>query len=473
MDLKKKLRDFFTLTRKTDNGFTLVELIVIIAILAILAGVAVPAYGGYIEKANEAADQQQLAALNTAFASACAVNGESHIGQSPKATINATTGKVTVTVANNKDIEDAVKTFYDGGVFKYFTALSYDGAKGVFTPKLISAIMAALKEAYAKGSFNTEAVTMELLGTFDMIGSQYFSEAAKAGFDLKSYITNGGRLSDEIADALGINGMMEGFNAAINLSDEEIQTMMERHPDYATMTEDQKADLKAQIVGNAGVLYFAQDAAGRDAEAVRQDMNNFINVLSAANYTDDVTNEQLEEYYLTYIASEQDKLDYEKAKKNGTHTTILNEFANNPEAYALNADLKFSGKELVAMSQAAGGSSGNTSGITTLGAMYAIAAGYYNSDYYNPATDGAKPSSYGDFDSISGAMNNESFWQYYLGDLDENGNPVNLSNSQAQADLEAYLTFMEYMSTNPDVKLEEGGAFTGQYEYMNGVLGLK
>lgn len=37
---------------KSNGGFTLVELIVVIAILAILAGVAVPAYSGYIAKAE-------------------------------------------------------------------------------------------------------------------------------------------------------------------------------------------------------------------------------------------------------------------------------------------------------------------------------------------------------------------------------------------------------------------------------------
>ena len=37
---------------KSNGGFTLVELIVVIAILAILAGVAIPAYTGYIEKAQ-------------------------------------------------------------------------------------------------------------------------------------------------------------------------------------------------------------------------------------------------------------------------------------------------------------------------------------------------------------------------------------------------------------------------------------
>ena len=51
---------------KKNGGFTLVELIVVIAILAILAGVAVPAYSGYIAKAQQAADLQTLSAVNTA-----------------------------------------------------------------------------------------------------------------------------------------------------------------------------------------------------------------------------------------------------------------------------------------------------------------------------------------------------------------------------------------------------------------------
>ena len=53
-------------TRKNRRGFTLVELIVVIAILAILAGIAIPVYSGYIKKANEASDLQQLDAIKTA-----------------------------------------------------------------------------------------------------------------------------------------------------------------------------------------------------------------------------------------------------------------------------------------------------------------------------------------------------------------------------------------------------------------------
>ena len=56
---------------KRTAGFTLVELIVVIAILGILAGVGTVGYSGYIKMARESADNQILAAVNTAFASAC------------------------------------------------------------------------------------------------------------------------------------------------------------------------------------------------------------------------------------------------------------------------------------------------------------------------------------------------------------------------------------------------------------------
>ena len=81
---------------KKNGGFTLVELIVVIAILAILAGVAVPAYSGYIEKANEAADMTMLDAVKTAIVFEAIENDEGHDGTVTSATVNEGSFDVTI-----------------------------------------------------------------------------------------------------------------------------------------------------------------------------------------------------------------------------------------------------------------------------------------------------------------------------------------------------------------------------------------
>lgn len=93
---------------KKNGGFTLVELVVVIAILAILAGVAVPAYSGYIARANDAAVVSELAALQTAAQSACAMNGKAL----EQITVTSA-GAITVAPAAGTN-EVAYTEFYNG-----------------------------------------------------------------------------------------------------------------------------------------------------------------------------------------------------------------------------------------------------------------------------------------------------------------------------------------------------------------------
>jgi len=74
-----------------NEGFTLVELIVVVAILGILAAVAVPVYTGYVEKANDSVVETELAAIKTA---ADAIAAES----------STTVEEIAVALTDNDDI---------------------------------------------------------------------------------------------------------------------------------------------------------------------------------------------------------------------------------------------------------------------------------------------------------------------------------------------------------------------------------
>ena len=80
MKFRKNWKRFWTLDRHHAEGFTLVELIVVIAILAILGGVAVPAYSGYVKKANMQADISLASEIEQALVLAYYANPSSFKG---------------------------------------------------------------------------------------------------------------------------------------------------------------------------------------------------------------------------------------------------------------------------------------------------------------------------------------------------------------------------------------------------------
>ncbi len=123
-----------------NSGFTLVELIVVIAILAILAAVAYPVYTGYIKKANEAADQVLLGAVNEAFRSALIDEGV-YSGKPDNAMASFAEGSKTIggvqylINGTAQDLTEAFMRYFEGNEkseFKVIEELGYNKLAGCF-----------------------------------------------------------------------------------------------------------------------------------------------------------------------------------------------------------------------------------------------------------------------------------------------------------------------------------------------------
>lgn len=286
MNMKKRIKAFFTLKRRANDGFTLVELIVVIAILAILGGVAVPAYSGYVKKAERAADEQLLASLNTAFASACAINGENHIGRDDAgATIANKEANVVATKINGFD--DAFENFYEGGEFQVFTALFYSPNEGLFVADINEA-SGDILASYGGGIIRVtkEAITALKDSTFygkDMDSQKLMSQidhvAGVAG--LMGTVANV-KYTDGFADAtltaLGIEptGTLDEKMATLQAKAREL-ALKELGMTEADVDEDNQYQVFAkmqEIEDNALVLYTAKSTSSMSAEEAKNMLND-------------------------------------------------------------------------------------------------------------------------------------------------------------------------------------------------------
>lgn len=271
MDLKKKMKNFFTLTRKANGGFTLVELIVVIAILAILGGVAVPAYSGYIEKADRAADAQLLADVNKAFAAACMVEGLDNYNASGATASIGNDKKIdTITFPNfdTNKFNATFDSFFDNeGEFKKFEELYYETAIGGFAEEYSVTVTYNGKEltfsasqinALKNSTFLNAAKGLgldKLLGKLDFVTG--FAEALLTPDGENQSSALNAVIADPIfqrtfAGYLGID--------TTNLSDEEVSDAIFRKYTDEDGNHIISKEKQQSMMANALVLYAAQNS---------------------------------------------------------------------------------------------------------------------------------------------------------------------------------------------------------------------
>lgn len=235
-------------------GFTLVELIVVIAILGILAGIGTVGYSGYIKKANQAADETLLGAVNTAFAAAC-IEGGNQWPANAEAKLTEGEKKIQF-VKSDIDTEGTVFAKYykgnESSAFKYYTNLAYDRTLGLF------------KGATVVKSTNDAG---EAVYTCTIDGIKY--SVTEAQLQAVQNATYGNMTMNQLAK--DVSGMVDALDSALGSGHTIVDALTKGGStlaDWGVTAAPGTDEYKTQL-SNAAVLYVAKNTTGETANTLK------------------------------------------------------------------------------------------------------------------------------------------------------------------------------------------------------------
>lgn len=245
---------------RKNGGFTLVELIVVIAILAILAGIAVPAYSGYIQKAEKAADMQLLGAVNSAFQAACMAEGTNAVEVGSASANVSAAGLVTEVTPYN----DTFFAFFEGNentAFKVIKALRFNAATGCFEEA-----EGQVKVTFGGVDFyiSQEAADKLANSTFgEKIGSESLLGKVDSVSSIASGLLSGDSYSviDKVIYGNDPDNPSEAYKEALA---EQLDMHIDDLNDLLDGLEAQTPGAKNQFLANSLVLSAAKNTEGLD-----------------------------------------------------------------------------------------------------------------------------------------------------------------------------------------------------------------
>ena len=271
MKLRKNWKRFWTLNRHYAEGFTLVELIVVIAILAILGGVAIPAYSGYVKKANMQADMT----LASEVAHALTLYYYDNIDDVESTYVILTTSGAEAEGA----AADAMEAAFGAG-WEDTAVLKYDGWSddGMLAHVLENADTAG---TVAGSNYFTNSDTTEILDTVNTLTNAATTVVVNRGGDVKNDLNTliGMDAADELRADIAAMGIKEGDASYNTVMSNLLVTYMAKEISTGSPTS---------IGGNLATMYAMMYAYA--AEYDKMDSMDAVNKdLAEANSIDDLT----------------------------------------------------------------------------------------------------------------------------------------------------------------------------------------